>query len=29
LQPSQRSKAERGFDLFLGRGVTSEPTRGA
>jgi inorganic triphosphatase YgiF len=28
LQPSQRSKAERGFDLFLGRGVTSEPTRG-
>ncbi len=29
LQPSQHSKAERGFDLFLGRNTTSEPTREA
>ena len=28
LQPSQRSKAERGFDLFLGRSSPDEPTRG-
>ncbi len=27
LQPSQRSKAERGFDLFLGRGSTEPSTR--
>jgi inorganic triphosphatase YgiF len=27
LQPSQRSKAERGFDLFLGRGSTNERAR--
>lgn len=26
LQPSQRSKAERGFDLFLGRRTTDQPT---
>jgi inorganic triphosphatase YgiF len=29
LEPSQRSKAERGFDLYLGRSATSEATRGA
>ena len=29
LQPSQRSKAERGVDLFLGRHNASEPTREA
>lgn len=28
LQPSERSKAERGFDLFLGRSSPDEPARG-
>jgi inorganic triphosphatase YgiF len=29
LEPSQRSKAERGFDLFLGRSTTDQPSRKA